>query len=385
MNFEFATATRILFGPGILMDALRESLAMGERVFLITGRSRERASGVRDLLEREKRFGADFRIVGEPTVSSVSEAVRTARDAGCDMVVGIGGGSVIDAGKAVAAMLANPEALFEYLEVIGEGRQTQRPSAPYVAVPTTAGTGAEVTRNAVIGSEEHGVKVSMRSPLMLPRLAVVDPELTLSLPPETTASTGLDALTQLIEAFTSKGANPLTDSLCREGLFRAARSLRQACTAGHDLAARQDMAVASLFSGMALANAKLGAVHGIAAPMGGLLSAPHGAVCASLLPHVVEANVCALRERAPASPFLKRYDELARILTGKTDATAQDGVFWIKRLCATLRTRPAGELGLTPEQFAAIAEKSRKASSMKGNPVELSQEELVGILGKALN
>ena len=385
MNFEFATATRIIFGPGILMDALKESLAMGERVFLITGRSRERASGVRDLLEREKRFGGDFRIVGEPTVSSVSEAVRAARDAGCDMVVGIGGGSVIDAGKAVAAMLTNPEELFEYLEVIGEGRQTQRPSAPYVAIPTTAGTGAEVTRNAVIGSEEHGVKVSMRSPLMLPRLAVVDPELTLSLPPETTASTGLDALTQLIEAFTSKGANPLTDSLCREGLFRAARSLRQACTAGHDLAARQDMAVASLFSGMALANAKLGAVHGIAAPMGGLLSAPHGAVCASLLPHVVETNVRLLREHAPGSPFLKRYDELARILTGKPDAAARDAVFWIKRLCETIKTPSAGDLGLTPEHFPLIAEKARQASSMKGNPVELSKEEIVAILGKALN
>ena len=198
----------------------------------------------------------------------------------------------------MAALLTNEGDLSDYLEVVGKGRPLQNPAAPCIAVPTTAGTGAEVTYNAVLGVPDQHVKVSMRSPLMLPRWAIVDPLLTHSMPPELTASTGLDALTQLIEAFVSNKANPLTDGVCREGLQRAGRSLRRAFEDGSDAEAREDMSLASLFSGMALANAKLGAVHGFAGPLGGMTDAPHGVICGKLLPYVMQANVRALQDRA---------------------------------------------------------------------------------------
>src|SRR5205807_1153012 len=173
---------------------------------------------------------------------------------------------------------------------------------------------------------EHHVKVSLRSPLMLPKVALVDPQLTYDLPAELTASTGLDALTQLIEPYVSCKANPLTDSICAEGIRRAARSLRPAFDNGTDKSAREDMALASLFGGLALANAGLGAVHGFAAPIGGMFPAPHGAVCAALLPQVMEVNLRALRQRAPQSEALARFVEIARILTGRAEADANDGV-----------------------------------------------------------
>src|SRR5208282_5705063 len=227
-----------------------------------------------------------------------------------------GGGSAIDAAKAIAAMLTNKGELLDYVEIIGRGKPLTQPSAPFIAVPTTAGTGSEVTRNAVLASPEHRVKVSLRSPLMLPRVAVVDPELTYALPPAITASTGLDALTQLIEPFVCARANPMVDALCIEGIRRAARSLREVVHQNPGKSAREDMALASLFGGIALANAGLGAVHGFAGPMGGMFAAPHGALCAALLPGVMAANVAALRRRQPGGEGLRRYDEIARLLTG---------------------------------------------------------------------
>ncbi|HSG20091.1 MAG TPA: iron-containing alcohol dehydrogenase, partial [Burkholderiaceae bacterium] len=274
----------------------------------------------------------------------------------------------------------------DYLEVIGAGKAITQPAAPYLAIPTTAGTGAEVTRNAVLGSPEHRVKVSLRSPLMLPRLAVIDPELTYQLPPRLTASTGLDALTQLLEPYVSHLANPLTDAICREGLRRAARSLRRAYRQGRaDLPARNDMALASLLGGLALANAKLGAVHGFAGPLGGMFpAAPHGATCAALLPQVMAVNVQALQERATAERALRRYDEVAQILTGSDRATAADGVAWVRDLCRELQIPPLNSYGLTEADFPALIEKSAKASSMKGNPIKLTGEEMAEILRRAL-
>src|SRR5207245_11298164 len=212
--------------------------------------------------------------------------------------------------------------LLDYLEVIGQGRALENASTPFIAMPTTAGTGSEVTRNAVLASPRHRVKVSLRSPFLLPKIALVDPELTYDLPPSITASTGLDALTQLIEPYVSSRANPMTDAVCVDGLRRVARSLRVAFEAGRNAAAaREDMAVASLFGGLALANAGLGAVHGFAGPIGGMFPAPHGAVCAALLPDTMEVNLRALRRRAPESETLRRFDEIARILTGRPEAT----------------------------------------------------------------
>ena len=300
MRFEFATATRIIFGAGTLREVGPLAREFAPRALVVTGADPRRAEPLLALLARARRLRHHLlRFRGEPELETVRQGVALARRENCGVVISFGGGSALDAGKAIAAMLANPGDLLDYLEVIGRGQALAKPSAPFIAIPTTAGTGSEVTRNAVLASPEHRVKVSLRSPLMLPRVAVVDPELTCDLPPAITASTGLDALTQLIEPYVCSRANPMTDALCVEGIRRAARSLRAAFAEGRNAAARADMAVASLFGGLALANAGLGAVHGFAGPIGGQFPAPHGAVCAALLPQVMEANLRALRQRQP--------------------------------------------------------------------------------------
>ena len=219
---------------------------------------------------------------------------------------------------------------------------------------------------------------------MLPELVVVDPELTYSMPQTVTASTGLDALTQLMEAFVTLRANPLIDGICREGLVRAARSLKAACEDGSNTSAREDMAIASLFSGLALANAGLGAVHGFAAPLGGQFDAPHGVICARLLPLVMETNVQALNERDHRSAALTRYDEIAQILTGRSDAQAQDGVTWVQELCRALHVPGLSSIGLSQDDIPEIVAKAQRASSMKGNPIEHTEKELNDILERAL-
>jgi alcohol dehydrogenase class IV len=284
----------------------------------------------------------------------------------------------------VSGLLTNAGDLFDYLEVIGKAQPLKHPAAPYIAIPTTAGTGAEVTRNAVLGSKEYRVKVSLRSPLMLPRLAIVDPELTYDLPPDVTAYTGLDALTQVIEPYVCTRANPMTDGWCVEGIRRAARSLRKAVEQGKDVGAREDMAMTSLFGGLALANAGLGAVHGFAAPFGGMFPAPHGAVCAALLSRVMAANIKALRESAPGSVALVRYEEIGRLLTGKAQATADDGVQWVAQLVKDLRVPKLSQYGCTEKDVMEVVEKAAKASSMKANPVELSNTTLTDVLRAAM-
>jgi alcohol dehydrogenase class IV len=384
MAFEFSTAGRIVFGRGCAAHIGEEAAQFGRRVFVLTGRRRERWTFLWEDLRRREMDCETFAILQEPTVTIVEQAVQAAASAGVDVVIGIGGGSVIDAAKAVAAKLPNPGDLLNYLEVIGQGRPLENPSLPCIAVPTTAGTGAEVTRNAVLRSEAHGVKVSLRSDTMLPVRAMVDPDLTLSVSPEMTAGTGLDALTQLQEAFVSQRGNPLTDGLCREGMRRAARSLERAFAHGDDSAAREDMALASLFGGLALANAGLGAVHGFAGPLGGMVPAAHGMICAALLPPVMAANIQALTERDPDHPALDRYRETAVLLTGRADATAKDGVAWVRQLCQHLKVPSLERLGFTAAQTAEAVSKACRASSMKGNPVMLTEKELAAIYRNAL-
>lgn len=385
MRFEFTTAGRIGFGPGITTEMTPEIAALGTTAFVVTGGTSERQAGVLDALVGQGLACVTFAVTGEPTTEIVTTAIASARRARADLVIGIGGGSVIDTGKVVAAMLTNDGTLEDYLEVVGAGRPLVYPSAPYVAIPTTAGTGAEVTRNAVLCVPERKVKVSMRSGFLLPRLAIVDPLLTHSMPPELTASTGLDALTQLAEAFVSNKANPLTDGLCREGLRHAGRSLRRAFEDGSDAEARADMALASLFSGLALANAKLGAVHGFAGPLGGMIDVPHGVVCGRLLPLVIEANVRVLRDRAGDSPALARYDEIARLLTGDSRAKASDAVSWVHDLCETFALPGLRRFGLSEDDFPEAVAKAKNASSMKGNPIELTDDELLAILARAID
>jgi len=237
------------------------------------------------------------------------------------------------------------------------------------------------------------VKVSLRSPVMLPKLALIDPALTYDLPPAITASTGLDALTQLIEPYVSSRANAMTDALCLEGIRRAARSLKLAYQAARDknseshapsCAAREDMAVASLFGGLALANAGLGAVHGFAGPIGGMFHAPHGAVCAALLPHVMDANIRALLQRESESESLRRYKEIARLLTGSGDAKEEDAVAWVQNTVAELHVPSLGTYGITRQHTATLVEKATHASSMKANPTVLTTDELAEILERAL-
>lgn len=383
MHFEFATASRILFGKGVALKLGSLGVEFGGRAFLVIGIDPNAIAAVIASLGEAGIAWEMLRVSGEPTIDLIGEGIDQAKRSGCSMVIAIGGGSAIDTGKAIAALLANEGDFLDYLEVIGKGVALLNPSLPFLALPTTAGTGAEVTRNAVLASPKDGIKVSLRSPGMLPRLAIVDPELTISMPPDLTASTGMDALTQVLEPFVSNKANPLTDGLCREGMLRAARSLRTAFEDGEDELARKDMCIASLFGGLALANAKLGAVHGFAAPLGGMIGAPHGAVCARLLPFVVEANIAALIEREPQSEALGRYDEIGMLLTGKATASAKDGAEWVAELCAYFQIPSLSSYGLAEGDFPEVVRSAQMASSMAGNPIQLSEEELMGILKNA--
>ena len=385
MNFEFATATRIVFGAGALRQVVPAAEAMGRGALIVTGKTRDYSQRVSAELSAAGVNSCVFEIEGEPTIDLVRRGVEFARLEGCDLVISIGGGSAIDAGKAIAALLTNPGELMDYLEVVGKGNPIQNAAAPFIAVPTTAGTGSEVTRNAVLGVPERHVKVSLRSALLLPRVAVVDPELTLRLPPAITARTGLDALTQLIEAYVSIRSNPMTDGFCTQGIPLAARSLRRAFHHGEDLKARSDMSLAALLSGLALANAGLGVVHGFAAPLGGRFHAPHGAICAAILPHGMEINLRALRARAPGSDALVRYDEVARMLTGRRDASAEDGIAWVRQTCQELEIPPLKAYGITAEDVSPLVAEAAKASSMKGNPLALTSEELGETLLRSIN
>jgi alcohol dehydrogenase class IV len=374
--FEFATAGRILFGAGRAEELPSVAAGLGSRVLVCTGANPARHAGLVAALGAAEVFP----VAGEPTIELARAGAAAAREHGADVIVAIGGGSVIDTGKAVAVLLGNGGDPLDYLEVIGSGQKITRAAVPCVAVPTTAGTGAEVTANAVLAAPEHRVKASLRSPLMIPRIALVDPELTLSCPAPVTAASGLDALTQCLEPFVSVRATPLTDGLAREGLRRAASGLRAAYADGTDAVARADMAVCSLLGGLALANAKLGAVHGLAGVIGGTADVPHGIACAAVLPAVVEANVRALRSRPDGAAGLDRYAEAARLLTGQPGASVDDGLAWIRETLRLLAVPGLSAFGLQPDQADDIAAGAARSSSMQGNPVALSHDDLRTIL-----
>ncbi len=384
MHFEFATAGRIVFGAGRLAEAGALARTLGSRALVVTGAHPERSQPLTDLLAAAEVATARFSVPGEPAVEDALAGVAAAREHGCDLVIGFGGGSALDAAKAIAALAANEGDVFDYLEVIGRGQPLVRPALPVIAIPTTAGTGSEVTRNAVLASAQHQVKVSLRSPYMLPRVALVDPLLTHGLPPAVTAATGMDALTQLIEPYVCGRANPLTDAIALSGLRRAAPALRRVWADGSDAAARSDMAYASLCGGLALANAGLGAVHGFAGPFGGMYDAAHGAICAALLAPVCAANLAALRAREPGSAVIARYAEVAAILTGDAAATAEEGIAWLVALSRDLAIAPLSHYGFQLEEAPALIAKSQAASSMKANPIALTDEELYAVLQEAV-
>ena len=379
--FEFATAGRIVFGAGRAAELPGLLAGLGSRVLVCTGADPERHAGLLASLELPAEV---FPVKGEPTIEEAQTATAAAREHGADVVAAVGGGSVIDLGKAVAMLLGNGGNPLDYLEVVGAGQKITKPAAPCVAVPTTAGTGAEVTANAVLASPGHRLKASLRSPLMIPRIALVDPQLTVSCPPPVTAASGLDALTQCLEPFVSIRANPVTDGLAAEGLRHAASGLRAAYADGGDLGARADMATCSLLGGLALANAKLGAVHGLAGVIGGTAAVPHGVACAALLAPVIETNVRALRSVDRGDPVLDRYMTAAQLLTGRPTASIEFGVAWIRETIGLFGMPGLAAFGIGPQDADDIAAKAAVSSSMQGNPIALSHGELHAIVLEGL-
>lgn len=384
MRFEFATATKIIFGAGTLKELEKLLSHYGTRAFVVVGSKPERAAPLFNLLDAQKIPYSTFLTDGEPSVEDARNGVAQAREAGSDFVIAFGGGAAIDTGKAIAALLTNPGDPLDYLEVIGAGKPIKNASAPFIAIPTTAGTGSEVTSNAVLASPEHRVKVSLRSPLMLARLALVDSELTYSCPPDVTAYSGLDALTQVIEPYVSNKANTFSNIYAAAGIDTIAENLIPAYENGSP-EARDAMALGSLCGGIALANAKLGAVHGFAGPIGGMFDAPHGAICARLLPFVMETNIRAMQSRERSNRALLRYAMIATSLNFSVgEPSLESGVSWVHRVCEKLHIPPLSIYGITADDIPAIVEKSAVASSMQGNPIKLTSEEMHQILTQAL-
>ena len=382
-EFDFQTAERIIFGTGKASLVGDVAAAYGQRLLLVTGTGSKAVDFVKQSLQDAGLTFQEFIVKGEPSIEAARQASLTALETGCELVVGCGGGSALDTAKAAAAFATNPGDPKDYLEVVGKGRPLGKDPLPVIALPTTAGTGSEVTRNAVLSVPDQAVKVSLRHARMLPKVAIVDPQLTLSVPAHISASTGMDALTQVIEPYVSLRANAMTDMFCAAGIQRAGRALLRAYTHGEDLRAREDMSFCSLMGGLALANSGLGAVHGFAAPIGGLFAAPHGAVCARLLPVVCKTNLQALRLRQPGSQVIERYRQVAAWAIGNQAASADDLINWLEVLIENLQIPRLKAYGIRQENFEEIVEKTPQASSFKANPIKLEKGELISILEAA--
>ena len=385
VRFDLAVPTDVRFGAGRVSEVPQALVELGaNRVMVITGRTTSRADAIRSTLNEAGISTLVFGVATEPSIERVRAAVALLAEGGCDAVLGFGGGSALDVAKAAAVLATSGSDPMDHLEVIGAGRRIERAGLPCVAVPTTAGTGSEVTRNSVLSGS--GVKASLRSPLLLPKVALVDPDQLVGVPKPTIAASGMDALSQLIEPLLSQRANPFTDALARDGIRRSARSLGRAYQEGmdDDAGVREDLALASLFGGVCLANSGLGAVHGLAAAAGARLSAPHGAVCAAVLAAAMDVNLRALRERAPGHSALGRMDEVAVLLTDRSDATPEDAIVWLQELTSALSIPGLASYGLDQEQISAVVAAAQKASSMRGNPIELRDEEVSEIVTRSL-
>lgn len=383
LNFAYATASEIIFGSGSFDQIGKHISGKYKSPLIVYGKSNNNAGKLLNILSLQNIKGSIFNIETEPTIDIIQQGIELGREINCDVVFGIGGGSAIDSAKAIAAMIPNQGYLLDYLEVIGLGKPLIQSPIPCIAVPTTSGTGAEVTKNAVIKSTDKKVKVSLRSDKMYPVLALVDPQLALTMPQNITASTGIDALTHLMETFVSNQSNPFIDMFCRDGMKRIARSLEKAYLNGNDLEAREDMAMASMLGGMALANVKLGAVHGFAGPMGGMFPIPHGEICACLLPAVMEINSETLKDSGQQQSLLK-YREVAQIFTGDANAEIKEGIERINMLVKELGIPTLSKFGISTTDFQELVEKAKNSSSMKGNPVKLADDQLVSILEKSM-
>lgn len=377
--FAIASPARILFGRGEAAKAPALIAGFGARGIIVHGANTARAGWLADGLVGQGAAVLSLACPGEPTLAMLHAALAEARGFRPAWVVALGGGAVIDLGKALAALIPAPGGPMDHLEVVGRGLALTADPLPFVAIPTTAGTGAEATKNAVIGLPDHGRKVSLRDDRMLARLAIVDPALTDGCPRAVTLASGLDAITQVIEPYVSHRATPFTDALTRPAIALGMPALMR-LMAGEDAAARDHLAWVSLCGGLALANAALGAVHGLAGVIGGVTGAAHGAVCGVLLPAVLQAN----RAAAPAgSTAAARLDEVCAMLGTAlgTDAGAAPQALAAWARAAGLPMLAAQ--GVRDADHGAIAEAALSASSMKGNPVPLTSAALRAVLAAA--
>ena len=387
-NFEFVAPVRILFGSGQFERLGELSTKLGKRALIVFNGSEALANTVKDQLTAAGLNAHLFRQRGEPTVSDVDSATELARKEQVDLIIGLGGGSAIDAAKATAALVGNGGSALDYMEVVGHGQKLTRPSVPWIAIPTTFGTGAEATKNAVIGAPDKGFKASIRGEQMVAKIVLVDPVLGQGVPANVIAQSGMDALCQLIESYTSNGAGPMTDGLAMTGLKRAPSALNRAYHNSQDIDALSDMALAALLSGICLANAGLGAVHGFAAPLGANFPIPHGAVCGALLPYVVRANVAALRAASKDHPILRRYTDIGRAAgaapaTGDADAI-EFLIQFLFDLSRDLHIQPLSAFGVEHKDVDRIVALARKASSMRFNPIVLDDAVLAAVLRNAI-
>ncbi|HID95902.1 MAG TPA: iron-containing alcohol dehydrogenase [Candidatus Latescibacteria bacterium] len=367
--FTLMYPTKIIFGEGVLELLGKEAKCLGTKALLVTGRSAMQRAGALDrvrqiLMSRGLGTCLFDHVERDPCLSIVDRGVKLARSEECDLVVALGGGSAIDVGKAIAVIAGQEGTIWDY----HRGREIENSGLPFVAIPTTAGTGAEITNNAVLIDREKEVKKSLRSPMMIARLALVDPELTVTMPPEITAQTGMDALTQAIEAYVTRASNPVTDILALRAAEIIYHNLPVAVEDSHNRQARYQMALGSLLGAMAFSNSGLGAVHGLAHPIGALFNIPHGLVCAVLLPHVMSFNLQSSRDK---------YYQLAVAFGADT---AEGSIEKIRELERRIKIPESFKgYGISEFDLDRIVSGAR-SSSMSKNPREASDEELKGIL-----
>jgi len=380
MLFSFYTSNEIVFGPNQIVKAGELAARFGTRAFICTRGQAMKETGMLDrLCGSLKGAGIGYEIdnlpAHEPDVDEMDTGAERLRRSRAEVIIALGGGSTIDTGKALSGLATNPGGIYDYLEGVGRGLALSSAALPFIAIPTTAGTGSEVTKNAVISSRTKKFKKSMRSPYMIPRIALLDPELTLSLPPDITAFTGMDALTQLIESYVSARAQPLPEALALDGISRAGAALERAVSDGRDLQAREQMLLASLLSGIALANSGLGAAHGIAAALGAHCGIAHGRACAMLLPGVMQLNLPACRGK---------FGRVAAALTQNPRADAERAVFFIEQLCRRINIAAKFEPDEIPQEIVPELVVNSRGSSMSGNPVELSDQQIEDLIRKLL-
>ncbi|ELI0350892.1 iron-containing alcohol dehydrogenase [Vibrio vulnificus] len=376
--FQFMTATRIIFGEGALQSSLSILSQFGYSALLVTGKDLARAMPIIGYFKSQNIRYQHVAISGEPNITMVEETAIIGRKFKPDMVVAIGGGSVIDMGKALAAIIPNQGDVYDYVEVVGRNVPLKTQPIHFIAIPTTASTGSEVTRNAVLKSGQDKVKVSLRSPDMLADVAIVDPTLTYGTDAYTSGRGAMDAFTHLMEAYVCGEPNPLTDMICEEGLRRLSHSIIPGCLQD-DYKARSDLAFSAMLGGMAITNAKLGAAHGLASALGGKLDAPHSVITAQLAPHVMNENIMAAREAGRAD-VLTRYKSLARLVTKNGDASELEGVEWVKGVLDKLQLPELSQFGVCSTSFDAVAEDALRSVAIKGNPLPLTKARLSYIL-----